>query len=142
MKRLLLLYIATLLLVNVSPIMVASAQDESACANQLGTCFDLTDEARDLCFRKSAKLPACHDTEQGRLAAKRSAFSASFSQSSDDLDWAADATIINRECVENFDNFWLGSLVNGSSPSRDALFNLSQILDGCARGSLDEMMRP
>lgn len=142
MKRLLYLYMATLLLTNGAPMGIASAQDETECAQQLIACFDLTDEARDICFRKSAKLPVCLETEEGKLAAKRSSFSASFSQSGDDLDVAAEATIINRDCVENFDNFWLGSLVHGSAPSRDALFNLSQMLDGCARGSLDEMMRP
>ena len=119
----------------------AFAQDEGTCSGQLLACFDLTEEARDLCFRNSAKLTSCRDTEEGRLATKRAAFSSSFSQSSDDGDAPSEATIIDRDCVENFDNFWLGSLVNGSS-SRDAIFNLSQMLQGCARSSADDMMRP
>jgi hypothetical protein len=139
--------IATALwLLCVSHVASAAAQDESLCFDELTECFRLEDDARAACFAKGARSAACRDTEQGQLASKRASYSSSSTSSPDGEviahpETTIEPSLIDRDCVDNFDSFWLGNLVNGPI-SADTMVNLLETLDGCARNASQELMRP
>jgi hypothetical protein len=114
---------------------------ESACLSQIRSCFTFSDDERDLCFQRTSRAPECKDDSHGQLAAKRAAFSSIAPEGADDAIPSPDANLIDHECVENFDNFWLSTIVHGSS-SEDTLANLQDILASCTKSSSFEMMRP
>lgn len=114
---------------------------ESACLGQVKSCFAFSEDDRDLCFQRAASAEECRDDVHGQLAAKRATFSSIAPEGTDDTVTAPDANLIDRECVQNFDNFWLSNIVNGSL-SQDTLDNLHGLLAACTKSPSFEMMRP
>jgi hypothetical protein len=114
---------------------------ESECLGQVRGCFAFANKERDLCFQRAARTSECWDNVHGQLAAKRATFSSLAPEGLDDAIPTPDANLIDRECVQNFDNFWLSNIVNGSL-SQDTLDNLHEFLATCTKSSSFEMMRP
>lgn len=114
---------------------------ESACLSQIKECFTFSDGDRDLCFQRTSRSPECKEDIHGQLAAKRATFSSVVPEAVDDAIPTPDANLIDHNCVENFDNFWLSTVVHGV-PSEDALANLHSVLASCTKSSSFEMMRP
>ena len=114
---------------------------DSACTVEIKRCFVLSDSARDNCFQKTSQGGSCQSSREGALAAKRASFASAVSDTTDDTSPTPEAKIINRECVQNFDNLWLSNIVNGPL-SEDTLSNLNSMLDGCTLSSPNDIMRP
>lgn len=117
------------------------ARSDSECSSRLKQCFALSASARDACFQKSARDSVCLDTREGALAAKRATFSSTNSNDGDDTSPTPDANIIDRQCVQNFDNLWLSNIVNGSV-SDEMFSSLHTMLESCTRSSSYDIMRP
>jgi aminoglycoside/choline kinase family phosphotransferase len=133
--------IATALMLSAFSSPHTDTQVESACLGQLKSCFALSDESRDLCFQRTSRTAECLEDAHGQLAAKRATFSSIAPEGSEDVIPTPDANLIDRECVQNFDNFWLSNIVNGSV-SQDTLANLHGLLATCTKSASLEMMRP
>jgi hypothetical protein len=133
--------IATALMLSAFSSPSTDTSVESACLSQVKSCFAFSEDARDLCFQRAARADDCRDDAHGQLAAKRATFSSVAPEGADDVAASPDAHLIDRECVQNFDNFWLSNIVNGSL-SRDTLDNLHELLVACTKSSSFEMMRP
>jgi hypothetical protein len=116
-------------------------QVESACLSQVKSCFSFSDDSRDLCFQRTARTTECLDDVNGQLAAKRASFSSVAPEGADDAIPTPDANLIDRKCVQNFDNFWLSNIVNGTL-SQDTIDNLHGLLATCTKSASFEMMRP
>jgi hypothetical protein len=119
----------------------ACAQDESECLQDLTDCFKFEGEARAGCFRRGARSASCLHTEQGRLALRRGAISGTEGEANNDLLATPEPSIVNNDCLDNFDSFWLGNLVNGPISS-DTLANLNEMLEGCSRTATHDLLRP
>lgn len=135
------MYISLVLLLSGFSQPYDGSRVDSECTAQLKGCFALSDSSRDLCFKKTSQDDACAGSSQGSLAAKRAAFSPMNSDDGDDAFPTPDASIINRQCVQNFDNLWLSNIVNGSL-SQETVGSLNALLDSCTRSLPNEMMRP
>jgi hypothetical protein len=123
---------------NITPV---RAQDDSECLQDLTDCFKFESEARAGCFRRGASSASCLDTEQGRLALRRGAISGSGTEANGDLLTTPEPSIVNNDCLDNFDSFWLGNLVNGPISS-DTVANLNEMLDSCSRTAGHDLLRP
>ena len=115
---------------------------ESECAERLRECFTLSESARDTCFQSTARLSACRNTSEGRLAAKRGTYSTFLTpEALNDGSELPDRVVFDSECVENFDNLWLSHLVN-SDHSLATCESLSETLEACTAQPAPEMWRP
>jgi hypothetical protein len=124
--------VAMLALLCPSHTLPALAQEELDCNLNLQQCFNLSDSNRDLCFQRVSEGIECKDAAHGRIAVKRAGIT---------LD-SARPQIIDRECLLNFDNYWMSYLVSGTPLSSDGFDLLSQALDGCQRAVAPDLLRP
>jgi hypothetical protein len=119
----------------------AHAQDDFECIQGLTDCFKFEEQARAGCFQRSAGTISCLDSEQGRLALKRGGLYGATGEANSDLSPTPEPNIVDPDCVDNFDSFWLGNLVNGPMSS-ETLANLNEMLDGCRRTATHDLLRP
>jgi hypothetical protein len=133
--------LATIALCIPSVVITAQAQDENQCLQDLTECFRFEDNARGGCFQNTAVNSACRGTEQGQLASKRASLNGALNDAAESLVATPEPTMVDSDCIDNFDSFWLGNLVNGTTAA-DTLDNLNEMLDGCARSAGQELLRP
>ena len=119
----------------------AHAQDNSECLAELTDCFKFELDARSGCFRRSAQGSLCLDTDQGRLALRRGSLPGALGEANGALLATPEPSIVDGDCLDNFDSFWLGNLVNGPM-STDTVANLNEMLDGCSRTAPNDLLRP
>jgi hypothetical protein len=115
--------------------------ESTACLDLVKECFAYTAAPRDTCFVAVSKHPFCANSESSRLAARRAEFSALLPNDAESGPSLVGPQLVDRGCVTNFDNAWLGSLVQGA-PSPETYSTLRQTLESCARRSASDMMRP
>ena len=119
-----------------------TAAQESECAERLRECFTHSETARDMCFQSTARTASCKDSSEGRLAAKRGAYSSFLaSEAPEDGAEVPERVLFDPECVDNFDNLWLSHLVN-SDHSLATCENLAETLAACETQAAPEMWRP
>jgi len=111
------------------------------CVDLVKECFAYSGAPRDNCFHSVATHSFCQESDVSRLASKRSQFSAILPDDSQSGPSFVGPQLVDRECVDNFDNAWLSDLVRGE-PSPEAYTNLHKSLDRCARTPTSDMMRP
>lgn len=111
------------------------------CIDLVKECFAYSGAPRDNCFQSVATHSFCRESDVSSLASKRAQFSAILPDDSQSGPSLVGPQLVDRECVHNFDNAWLSSLVKGE-PSPETYTNLHKSLDRCARTSASDIMRP
>jgi hypothetical protein len=119
----------------------AATAESTACLDLVKECFAYTAAPRDACFVAVSKHPFCANSESSRLAGRRAEFSALLPNDTESGPSLVGPQLVDRGCVTNFDNAWLGSLVQGT-PSPETYTTLRQTLESCARASASDIMRP
>lgn len=120
---------------------VAIADDSEQCIDLVRECFVYKDAARDNCFHSVAKHSFCFNSETSNLATRRAELSALVPNDNEAGPSLLGPQLVDRDCVLNFDNAWLGSLVKGA-PAPDTYSTLRQSLEACARPPASDMIRP
>lgn len=110
----------------------ALAQEDLDCNLSLQQCVNYSDSIRDQCFQRVGASSECRHTLHGRIASKRAELALG----------AAQAQIIDRECLINFDNFWISQLLGDTPLSMDGYDILTQLLDSCQKAPHPDFLRP
>ena len=111
------------------------------CIDLVKECFAYSGSPRDNCFHTVAAHSFCRESDVSLLASKRAQFSAILPDDSQSGPSLVGPQLVDRECVNNFDNAWLSSLVKGE-PSAEGYTSLHKSLERCARTPASDMMRP
>jgi hypothetical protein len=120
----------------------AVASERSNCDELVKECFAYSGAERESCFKAVSIHSFCHDTSAGDLATKRSQFS-SLTPPEEDGDGPSfiGQQLVDRPCVDNFDNAWSGALVKGSV-TKEQYTNLENTLRQCSRAPSSDLFRP
>ncbi len=137
----------TRLLITTTVVLLAAsassvnAAEESRCVDLVKECFARDGSARDTCFKAASSDPFCRDSETGKLAATRADMSALVPDDADVGPSLLGPDLVDRECIKNFDNSWMASVVQ-AHPSAETSAQLLQSLQACAKKSASDVMRP
>jgi hypothetical protein len=122
-----------------APLATAAAEQER-CSELVKECFAYSNTERESCFRAVASHSFCHDARAGDLATKRSQFSSSTPPEDDGPSFIGQQ-LVDRPCVENFDNSWSGALVKGVI-SDEQYATLEKSLRECSKAPSSDLLRP
>lgn len=118
-----------------------AADESSRCVDLIKECFARHGSARDTCFKAASADSFCKDSETGQLAAKRAEMSALVPDDADVGPSLLGPDLVDRECIKNFDNSWMASVVK-ALPSAETNTQLHESLQACAKKSASDVMRP
>jgi hypothetical protein len=120
----------------------AFASERSGCDELVKECFAYSGAERESCFKAVSIHSFCSETSAGALATKRSQFS-SLTPPEEDGDGPSfiGQQLVDRPCVDNFDNAWSGALVKGSV-SQEQYQALENNLRQCSRAPSSDLFRP
>lgn len=120
----------------------ASAAERSNCDELVKECFAYSGAERESCFKAASMHSFCHETSAGDLATKRSQFS-SLTPPEEDGDGPSfiGQQLVDRPCVDNFDNAWSGALVKGPV-TKEQYAALENTLRQCSRAPSSDLFRP
>lgn len=96
---------------------------------------------RNSCFNDAATNMFCQGGQLGEVAFKRYSITAGNSQDSISGNELPSPTLLDQSCIEAFDNQFSALLIN-KSRDKQALADLANTLDGCARTPAQEIIRP
>lgn len=118
-----------------------AAEESDRCIDLVKECFGHAGSDRDTCFKTVSTNPHCKDSETSILATKRAEMSALVPDDADVGPSLLGPDLVDRQCIKNFDNSWMATLVQGP-PSAETSSQLQQSLQACAKKSTSDVMRP
>lgn len=120
----------------------AFASERTSCDELVKECFAYSGAERESCFKAVSNHSFCNDTSAAALATKRSQFS-SLTPPEEESDGPSfiGQQLVDRPCVDNFDNAWSGALVKGSI-SEEQYQALENTLRQCSRAPSSDLFRP
>jgi len=121
--------------------LTASADDTTPCVELAKECFAYSGNERETCFKAVSTHSFCRETKTGALAAKRAQFSSLTPPQDQDGPSFLGPNLVNRSCVENFDNAWSVELIKGAS-NTEGYEGLEKILSKCAQVPSSDILRP
>ncbi len=119
----------------------AFADDDASCVELAKECFAYSGNERETCFKAVSTHSFCRDTKTGALAAKRAQFSSLTPPQDQDGPSFLGPNLVNRSCVENFDNAWSVELITGGS-NVEGYDALEKSLSKCAQVPSSDILRP
>jgi predicted lipoprotein len=134
-------FVTTAVVLLVASTDTATADESTRCVELVKECFARDGSARDTCFKAASSDAFCKNSETGKLAAKRADMSALVPDDADVGPSLLGPDLVDRECIKNFDNSWMASVVQ-APPSAETSVQLNQSLQACAKKSASDVMRP
>lgn len=115
--------------------------EQPLCADLVKECLSLTGGERDSCFHGAASDAACANSALGTLISKRSQFSMTTPGHVEQSPAFLGPQVVNRRCVNNFDNSLLAAVIKGN-PSSEGITALNISLDECLQSYAPDITRP
>jgi len=115
-------------------------EPSSPCSQLVAGCFELFGVERSRCFFTSSTHPFCEGTALGQLTSKRWMISPEMMPPSGASAFLG-PQFIDQECLENFDNLWLGMLLDQERIT-DRIPALDAQIDSCKKELSNNLTRP
>ena len=110
------------------------------CAELIKECFSYGEDQREQCFGTSASHTFCAGIELGSLARQRWQLSPVIPHGID-ASGLVGPQLVDRQCLNNFDNQMSGALVKGEI-SEQSVRILAVALENCKIKPTNELLRP
>ncbi len=122
---------------------LASAREPGtrSCADTVKECFVSSHEDRSKCFLEASKGPSCTHTPLGDLTARRWAMLPSEPTGTEVAPSSTGPQLVDKLCVENFDNEWSSVLLQGPLTG-EMLQKLNAKLASCVQVEQKNLLRP
>ncbi len=111
------------------------------CQILIQNCFNKQDKHKIDCFFASAKHPFCDGTQLSHLALKRWRMEPDRGNNINARARLNAKTLTNLECLNNFDNRWLATLISGVL-TVESIKGLSEALKECEMKISEDLVRP
>jgi len=112
----------------------------SPCSQLVAECFESFEVERSRCFFSASNHPFCDGTPLGELTHQRWMISPDLAPGRG-AQMFLGPQLVDKECLENFDNLWLGMLLNEKSIS-SKIPSLTTSLETCKKEISHDLSRP